>query len=133
MARDARLTHRQFVQALQGEPLSCATPGCPGPVEVTDTSHLHDRVKTFAVRCSACEWQDRISGEPREGPPWDEAALIVMADAHLMHQQPNCPNDGTPVVFTSLPNPRRRARYRLSCFYCGRQAEMDWPPLESRR
>ena len=37
------------------------------------------------------------------------------------------------VVFTSLPNPRRRARYRISCFYCGRQAEMDWPPPEAKR
>ena len=43
-----------------------------------------------------------------------------------------CPNDGTPVVFTSLPNPRRKGRYRLSCYYCGRQAEMDWPPPEAR-
>lgn len=48
-------------------------------------------------------------------------------------QQPTCPRDGTPVVFTSLPNPRRRARYRVACYYCGRQVEMDWPPPESRR
>jgi hypothetical protein len=56
-----------------------------------------------------------------------------MADEHLMHQQPTCPFDETPVVFHSLPNPRRRARYRLACFFCGRQADMDWPPPESRR
>ena len=55
-----------------------------------------------------------------------------MADEHLMHQQPICPYDRTPVVFTSLQNPRRKARYRLSCFYCGRQAEIDWPPPRGR-
>src|SRR3989454_5307419 len=44
-----------------------------------------------------------------------------------------CPFDHTPIVFISLPNPRRKARYRLACFYCGRQAEMDWPPPEARR
>ena len=123
----------RFIKALQHEPITCATPGCPGPVETTDLSHLRDRVKTFELACRQCGRHDRVGGKESTMPPWDDTALLAMADEHLMHQQPICPHDGTPVVFTSLPNPRRKARYRLSCFYCGRQAEMDWPPAESRR
>jgi hypothetical protein len=126
-------THQLFVRALQHEPVPCATPGCSGPVDATDLSRFQDRVKTFQLRCEQCGWQSRLSGREEVSPPWDDASLLMMADEHLMHQQPSCPYDGTPVVFTSLPNPRRRARYRISCFYCGRQAEMDWPPPESRR
>ena len=125
--------HEQFVRALQHEGVPCASPGCPGPVETSDVSQVGDRMKTFAVRCQRCGWQARLTGREALTPPWEDAALLSMADEHLMHQQATCPSDGTPVVFTSLPNPRRRARYRLSCFYCGRQAEMDWPPPESRR
>lgn len=126
-------THQEFVHALQHEPTACYRAGCPGPVEVSDLSQVHDRVKTFGLRCQRCGWEGRVTGREELAPPWDEASLLIMADEHLMHQQPSCPFDGTPVVFTSLPNPRRRARYRLSCFYCGRQAEMDWPPPEARR
>jgi hypothetical protein len=75
----------------------------------------------------------QLNGKQQLAPQWDDASLLMMADEHLMHQQPLCPFDETPVVFTSLPNPRRRARYRISCFYCGRQAEMDWPPPEAKR
>ena len=125
--------HQRFVRALQGEPLGCATKGCSGPVEVADTSQVADRTKTFDVRCQTCGWTEHVTGREQTSPPWDDASLLVMADEHLMHQQPACPNDGTPVVFTSLPNPRRRARYRVSCYYCGRRADMDWPPPESRR
>jgi hypothetical protein len=102
-------------------------------VDVTDLSRHDDRVKVFGLHCPRCHWEGRLTGREALTSPWDEAALLVMADEHLMHQQPSCPHDGTPVVFTSLPNPRRQARYRLSCYYCGRQAEMDWPPPESRR
>ena len=133
MTPEEQLAHQQFVRALQHEPILCRTSRCPGPVETSDVSQLRDRVKTFEVRCQQCGWQDRLTGVEQLTPPWDEASLLVMADQHLMHQPPNCPCDSTPVVFTSLPNPRRRARYRVSCFYCGRQAEMDWPPPESRR
>ncbi|MGH7205334.1 MAG: hypothetical protein ACREI2_03885 [Nitrospiraceae bacterium] len=133
MTPEEQQAHQQFVRALQHEPMPCRTSGCPGPVEMSDVSQLRDRVKTFEVRCQQCGRQDRFTGVEQLTPPWDEASLLVMADEHLMHQQPSCPCDGTPVVFTSLPNPRRRARYRVSCFYCGRQAEMDWPPAESRR
>jgi hypothetical protein len=125
--------HADFVRALQHEAVPCHRPGCPGQVEVIDLSQTRDRVKTFELRCAQCGAESRISGRADAGPPWDEAALLMMADEHLMHQQPLCPQDGTPVVFTSMPNPRRRARYRLSCFYCGRQSDMDWPPAESRR
>ena len=127
------LNHAQFLKALQGESIACATPGCPGPVETHDLSLLHDRVKTFESTCERCGRQDRVTGREELSPPWDEDSLLEMAYEHLMHQPALCPSDGTPVVFTSLPNPRRKGRYRLSCFYCGRQAEMDWPPPESRR
>ncbi len=127
------LMHQQFVKALQHEPVACARPGCPGPVEAADFSQLRDRVKTFGLKCETCGWEDRLTGREQLTPPWDEEDLLDMAYEHLMHQPAFCPRDGTPVVFTSLPNPWRKARYRLSCFYCGRQAEMDWPPPESRR
>jgi hypothetical protein len=133
MAREAQPAQDRFVRALQREPIPCRTAGCPGPVDINDLSQVHDRVKTFGLRCQRCGWEDRVTGRLEEVPPWDEASLLMMADEHLMHQQPTCPFDGTPVVFISLPNPRRRARYRLSCFYCGRQVEIDWPPPESRR
>ena len=66
-------------------------------------------------------------------PPWDDASITMMAEVHLLHDQPTCPFDDTPITFTSMPNPRRKARYRLSCFYCGRHAEMNWPPPEAKR
>ena len=85
--------------------------------------------------CSAsdCGWQTTVTGSEQLTPPWDNASLELMADEHLMHQQPVCPFDDTPVVFISMPNPRRKAKYRLACFYCGRQTEMEWPPPESKR
>jgi len=122
-----------FIQALQHEHLSCASPSCSGPVEVHDLSQVRDRVKTFEVKCLRCGWQSKLTGKEQLTPPWDDAAILGMADEHLMHQQPVCPYDDTPVVFTSLPNPRRQAKYRLSCYYCGRQVEMTWPPAEARR
>lgn len=79
-------------------------------------------------------WVDGSIGRPRTPhTAMDNASLLGMAEAHMFHQQAFCPFDDTPIVFTSLPNPRRRARYRLSCFYCGRQADMDWPPPEAKR
>ncbi|HEX2056326.1 MAG TPA: hypothetical protein VHF07_07520 [Nitrospiraceae bacterium] len=130
---DEKTIHQLFVRALQHEPVACGQPGCPGPVDTVDLSQTRDRLKTFDVRCRRCGWHAQLKGREQVVPPWDEASLLMMADEHLMHQQPACPFDDTPVVFTSLPNPRRRARYRLSCFYCGRQAEMDWPPPEAKR
>lgn len=132
MSAPEHIRHQRFVQALQHEPIACGQAGCPGPVQVTDLSQFRDRVKSFELACERCGWRDRVTGREESGPPWDETALLDLAYEHLMHQQPVCPHDGTPVVFTSLPNPRRRGRYRLSCFYCGRQAEMDWPPPEAR-
>jgi hypothetical protein len=102
-------------------------------VQIQDISQAHDRVKTFDLRCESCEWRSEVTGNQQLAPAWDATALLDMAYEHLMHQPAFCPFDGTAVVFTSLPNPRRQARYRLSCYYCGRQAEMDWPPQEMRR
>jgi hypothetical protein len=125
--------HDRFVKALQHEPIPCGAPICHAHVETVELSKVRDRIKTFQFHCPECGWEDTISGREDVVPPWDDAMLLVMADEHLMHQQPLCPFDNTPIVFISLPNPRRRARYRLACFYCGRQGEMDWPPSESKR
>jgi hypothetical protein len=57
----------------------------------------------------------------------------MMAEVHLLHDQPTCPFDDTPITFISMPNPRRKARYRLLCYYCGRHTEMNWPPPEAKR
>lgn len=102
-------------------------------MQVTDLSRHTDRVKTYEAVCEQCGRRERLAGRDDPSPPWDEGALAMMAEAHLLHDQPACPADETPVVFVSMPNPRRKARYRLCCFYCGRQAEMDWPPPEAKR
>ncbi|HLZ35271.1 MAG TPA: hypothetical protein VKP13_14765 [Nitrospira sp.] len=128
-----REAHRRFVQALQHEHVTCAKPGCGGPMQVTDVSPHNARVKLFEAQCERCQIAEEITGHEQPTPPWDDASIMQMADEHLMHQQPSCSFDGTPVVFVSMPNPRRRARYRLCCFYCGRQTEMDWPPPEAKR
>jgi len=100
-----------------------------GAISATERVRYIARVRELARLCAE-SW---LAGREELTPPWDEDSLLEMAYEHLMHQPAVCPVDGTPVVFTSLPNPQRKARYRLSCFYCGRQAEMDWPPPESRR
>lgn len=138
MTADIRQTklsdgHADFVKALQHEPVLCRAAGCGGLLDVTDLSQAQARVKTFGLTCPRCAWKEQLTGQESLVPPWDEASLLLMADEHLMHQQPICPFDDTPVVFVSLPNPRRKARYRLCCYYCGRQTELDWPPAESRR
>lgn len=125
--------HRLFVKAIQHEHISCGRDGCPGPVEAIDQSQTRDRVKTFEFHCESCGWHRSVTGQEQLNPPWDNAALELMADEHLLHQQPVCPFDDTPVVFISMPNPRRKAKYRVACFYCGRQTEMDWPPPETKR
>lgn len=125
--------HRVFIRALQHEAISCGHDGCPGPVEAVDQSQTRDRVKTFEMTCERCGWRSQVTGREQLTPPWDNASLELMADEHLMHQQPVCPYDDTPVVFISMPNPRRKAKYRVACFYCGRQTEMEWPPAESKR
>jgi hypothetical protein len=122
-----------FLKALQKDPLQCSRPACGGGVAVQDLSQVHDRVKTFELRCERCDWKDRVTGREQLTPPWDETVLLDMAYEHMMHQPAPCPYDDMTVVFMSLPNPRRQARYRVSCYYCGRQAEMDWPPQEFRR
>ena len=99
-------------------------------LKAIDQSRTRDRVKTFDVHCESCGWRSTVTGEEALTPPWDNAALELMADEHLLHQQPVCPFDETPVVFISMPNPRRKAKYRVACFCCGRQTDMDWPRRE---
>jgi hypothetical protein len=122
-----------FLKALQKDPIQCSRPGCGGSVLVQDLSTAHDRVKTFELRCERCNGKDQITGQEAPAQTWDDTAVLDIAYEHLMHQPAVCPHDGMTVVFTSLPNPRRKAKYRLSCYYCGRQAEVDWPPQEFRR
>lgn len=122
-----------FIQALHKRPIACSTSHCPGPVAVEELSRPTDRVKSFAMRCEHCDWHDTISGERQLDPPWDEGSLMEITEEHMLHLEPVCPYDRAPVTFHSLPNPRRRARYRISCFFCGRQEELDWPPEEAKR
>ncbi len=126
-------THSRFVQVLQHEVLHCLQSNCNGPMHILDLSQPRDVVKTYEGTCTKCQHREHITGQEERIPEWEDAALLEMAYEHLLHQQPECPFDHTPVIFTSLPNPRRKARYRLSCFYCGRQATIDWPPSESKR
>ena len=121
-----------FIQALHHTSVTCVTLNCPGAVTVVDLSHRDDRVKTFSFHCDHCSWSEEISGDVQVDPPWDEAALIEIIEEHLLHLEPVCPHDQAPVHFQSLPNPRRQARYRISCQYCGRQAELEWPPAEAK-
>ncbi len=128
-----RESHQRFVQTLQHEHLTCAKPGCGGLMDVTDlTPHLA-RIKTYEAECERCHTKELITGKEQTAPPWDVASITMMAEVHLLHDQPTCPFDDTPITFTSRPNPRRKARYRLSCFYCGRHTEMNWPPPEAKR
>ncbi len=129
---EERTAHRRFVQALQHEPLTCIRSDCGGRMELVDVTVHHARIKTYAARCERCHETDTITGQAQSSPPWDEASITMMAEVHLLHDQPTCPYDDTPITFTSLPNPRRKARYRLSCFYCGRDTEIDWPPPEAK-
>ncbi len=117
-----------FIKALQHEPITCLRAACPGHVDYTEVSHPQERVKAYHLRCEACGWEDHVRGREDGVAQWEDAELQAIFDEHLLHLQPVCPYDQAPVVFTSLPNPRRKARYRISCFYCGRQVEIDWPP-----
>lgn len=121
-----------FIQALQHEPIACDTPSCPGQVECVEVSHHQDRVKAYHVQCLLCGWEDHVRGHEELGQPWETAELEAIIDEHLLHLQPVCPHDSVPIVFTSLPNPRRRGRYRIACYYCGCQAEVDWPPQHTK-
>ena len=128
-----RIAHGRFVQALQHEHLTCTKPGCGGPMRVADlTPHLA-RIKNYEAECERCHTKEQIAGKEQATPPWDGASITMMAEVHLLHDQPTCPFDDTPITFTSMPDPWRKARYRLSCFYCGRHAEMNWPPPEAKR
>ena len=127
-----RQVHSRFLQALQHEHLMCAKAGCGGSMEVTDLTTHHARVKTYEAICQRCHTKEQITGKEQASPPWDVASITMMAEVHLLHEQPACPFDNTPITFISMPNPRRKARYRLLCYYCGRHTEMNWPPPEAK-
>jgi hypothetical protein len=124
---------QSFVQAIHKQSVSCGINSCRGSVEVIDVSQPDERVKTFQLQCASCHWESIISGCLQVDPPWDEGSLMEITEEHLLHLEPVCPYDLAPVQFHSLPNPRRRARYRITCWYCGRQEELDWPPEEAKR
>lgn len=124
--------HRRFVQALQHEHLTCIQAGCGGPMDVVDLTAHNARIKIYEATCERCHMKEQITGMEQTSPPWDVASITMMAEVHLLHEQPTCPFDDTPITFISLPNPRRKARYRLVCFYCGRHTEMNWPPPEAK-
>src|SRR5690606_25245796 len=96
---EERDAHRRFVQALQHEPLTCAKEGCGGPMDVVDVSTHSARVKTYEATCEKCGTVEKISGREQHTPPWDVASITMMAEMHLLHDQPNCPYDGTPITF----------------------------------
>ncbi|MDH5254192.1 MAG: hypothetical protein OEW25_12780, partial [Nitrospira sp.] len=108
-----REQHRRFVQALQHEHVTCAKPGCGGAMDVADHTSHSARIKTYEATCERCHAVETITGHEQSSPPWDLASITMMAEVHLLHDQPTCPFDGTPITFVSLPNPRRKARYRL--------------------
>jgi hypothetical protein len=128
-----RQVHHRFVQALQHEHLTCAKDGCGGPMSVTDMTPHHARIKTYEAECERCHNKEHIAGHEQTSPSWDVASITMMAEVHLLHDQPTCPFDDTPITFISMPNPRRKARYRLLCYFCGRHTEMNWPPPEAKR
>ena len=128
-----REQHRRFVQALQHEHVTCTRPGCGGAMDVADHTPHNARIKTYEATCERCHAVEKIAGHEQSSPPWDLASITMMAEVHLLHEQPACPYDETPITFISLPNPRRKARYRLLCYYCGRHTEMNWPPPEAKR
>ena len=106
-----RQVHSRFLQALQHEHLLCAKAGCGGSMEVTDLTPHHARVKTYEAICQRCQTKEQITGKEQASPPWDVASITMMAEVHLLHEQPTCPFDDTPITFISLPNPRRKARF----------------------
>ena len=114
-----RQAHRRFVQALQHEHLTCTKNGCGGPMDVTDLTPHHARVKTYEAVCERCQNKEQISGTEQASPSWDVASITMMAEVHLLHDQPTCPFDDTPITFISMPNPRRKAR-------SDRPAEEGW-------
>ncbi|MGH7181641.1 MAG: hypothetical protein ACREJN_06670 [Nitrospiraceae bacterium] len=128
-----RIVHGRFVKALQHEHLTCAQPGCGGAMDIADHTLHNAHIKSYEAKCERCHVSETITGVEQTSPPWDVASFTMMAELHLLHEQPICPFDDTPITFTSMPNPRRKARYRLSCFFCGRHAEMNWPPPEAKR
>ena len=108
-----REQHHRFVQALQHEHLTCAKPGCGGAMDVVDLTPHNARIKTYEATCERCHMVEKITGKEEHQPAWDVASITMMAKVHLLHDQPTCPFDDTPITFISMPNPRRKARYQI--------------------
>lgn len=132
LSEQEREVRRRFVQALQHEHVTCAKPGCGGAMEVADHTPHSARIKSYEAICERCHTVEKIIGKEEHLPSWDVGSITLMAEMHLLHEQPTCPNDDTPITFISLPNPHRKARYCLQCYYCGRHTEMNWPPREAK-
>jgi hypothetical protein len=65
--------HGRFVQALQHEHLTCAKPGCGGPMDVSDHTPHDARIKTYEATCKRCQTKEQIAGkeEPTVGRRFD--------------------------------------------------------------
>lgn len=127
------LAPKTFIRALKKQSISCSRKNCSGMALIEELSQSTDRVKTFSLQCEQCGHQDIIRGNMAVEPPWDEGSMMEIMEEHLLHLEPVCPYDHSPLHFHSLPNPRRKAKYRVSCFYCGREEVIDWPPEEAKR
>ena len=86
-----REAHRRFVQALQHEHVICTKPGCGGPMQVTDHTPHNGKVKKYEAECEQCHAVEQITGKEEHAPPWDIASITMMAEIHLLHDQPTCP------------------------------------------
>ncbi len=127
------LAPKTFIQALKKHPIACSVPGCQGSSMVEELSQSTDRVKSFSLHCEECGHQEMLQGNAQYEPPWDEGSMMEIMEEHLLHLEPVCPYDHSPLHFHSLPNPRRKAKYRITCFFCGREEVIDWPPEEAKR
>src|SRR5262249_27278598 len=128
-----RIAHGRFVKVLQHEHITCLKPGCGGARDVADHTPHNAHIKSYEATSERCPVKEKNTGIEKTTPPRDVAPFTIKTGLHLPHEQPVSPLDDTPITFPSMPNPRRKARYRLSCFYCGRHAEMNWPPPEAKR
>jgi len=75
-----RQTHRRFVQALQHEHLTCTKDGCGGPMDVTDLTPHHARIKSYEAVCERCQYKEQITGREEASPSWDVASITMMAE-----------------------------------------------------
>ncbi|HWV46550.1 MAG TPA: hypothetical protein VN039_11120 [Nitrospira sp.] len=103
-----REAHHRFVLALQHEHLTCTKPGCGGAMAVTDHTLHSARIKSYEAACGRCHTVEKITGKEEHQPSWDVASITLMAETHLLHEQPICPYDDTPITFSPCPIPAVR-------------------------